>query len=157
HYFWPELQVPVQHNQSVRDAAWFALHVLGLTASRGAEHSIRRVGRRIACPPGFCETHSCVSECLGDKMNGRRLRLAGLLVGVSALYSAGVGASAAAAQQSRAANKLTIEQVVAIKHPSDPMWSPDGKHIAFVWDQGGIGNLYLANAGGSGAPLALTS
>ena len=53
--------------------------------------------------------------------------------------------------------KLTIEQVVAIKHPSDPIWSPDGKHVAFVWDQGGIGNLYLANADGSGAPVALTS
>jgi dipeptidyl aminopeptidase/acylaminoacyl peptidase len=54
-------------------------------------------------------------------------------------------------------HRLTIEQIVDIKHPSEPIWSPDGNHIAFVWDQGGIENLYLANAGGNAAPVALTS
>jgi len=27
--------------------------------------------------------------------------------------------------------KLTIEQLIDIKHPSDPLWSPDGKHVVF--------------------------
>src|SRR6202035_4259973 len=54
-------------------------------------------------------------------------------------------------------HKLTIEQIVAIKHPSEPIWSPDGNHIAFVWDQGGIENLYVANAGGNAPSVALTS
>jgi dipeptidyl aminopeptidase/acylaminoacyl peptidase len=53
--------------------------------------------------------------------------------------------------------KLTIEQLIDIKHPSDPVWSPDGKHVAFVWDQADIRNLFVANADGSGQPVQLTS
>ncbi len=41
---------------------------------------------------------------------------------------------------------LTIDRLTEIKHPSLPTWSPDGAHIAFVWDQGGVQNLYLAAA-----------
>lgn len=44
-----------------------------------------------------------------------------------------------------------------IKHPSDPLWSPDGRHIAFVWDLGGVANLYVASADGQGAPAELTT
>ena len=55
-----------------------------------------------------------------------------------------VCAGTAAAQSVGGAHKLTIEQIIDIKHPSQPIWSPDGKHVAFVWDQGGIENLYLA-------------
>jgi len=52
---------------------------------------------------------------------------------------------------------LTIEQLIDIKHPSDPLWSPDNKRVAFTWDRADIRNLYVANADGSGAPIALTS
>jgi Tol biopolymer transport system component len=52
---------------------------------------------------------------------------------------------------------LTIENLINIKHPSNPVWSPDGKRIAFLWDRADIVNLYLVNADGSGAPVALTS
>src|SRR5258707_4313781 len=52
---------------------------------------------------------------------------------------------------------LTIEQLIDIKHPSDPVWSPDGKRVAFVWDRADIRNLYVANADGSGQPVALTA
>jgi dipeptidyl aminopeptidase/acylaminoacyl peptidase len=61
-------------------------------------------------------------------------------------------------QQASAAGKgLTIEQLVEIKHPTNPVWSPDGKLVAFVWDKGGVSNLYIANSDGGGAPTALTS
>jgi dipeptidyl aminopeptidase/acylaminoacyl peptidase len=61
------------------------------------------------------------------------------------------------AQDPSRKSALTIEQLIEIKHPSDPVWSPDGKHIAFIWDRADIRNLYVANADGSGAPVALTS
>lgn len=52
---------------------------------------------------------------------------------------------------------LTIDQLVEIKHPSDPVWSPDNQQVAFIWDRADIRNLYVANADGRGAPVALTS
>ena len=51
---------------------------------------------------------------------------------------------------------LTIEQLIDIKHPSDPIWSPDGKRVAFVWDRAGVANLYVANIDGRGQPMPLT-
>ena len=53
---------------------------------------------------------------------------------------------------------LTIEKLVQIKHPSAPMWSPDGRRVAFIWDRAGISNLYVADASrGDARPAALTS
>ena len=53
--------------------------------------------------------------------------------------------------------QLTIEQLLDIKHPSDPIWSPDGKRVAFVWDRAGVANLYVANIDSRGQPAPLTS
>ena len=66
-------------------------------------------------------------------------------------------ASGAVAQTAAQKPKLTIEQLIDIKHPSEPIWSPDGKLVAFVWDRAGVANLYVANADGSGSPKPLTS
>jgi hypothetical protein len=63
----------------------------------------------------------------------------------------------AAAQNSAKSGKLTIEQLIGIKHPTDALWSPDGKHVVFTWDRAGVSNLYVANADGHGQPVALTS
>ena len=41
---------------------------------------------------------------------------------------------------------LTIQQLLDIRHPSDPVWSPDGKHIAYLWDRCDVVNLYLADS-----------
>src|SRR5882757_3118697 len=68
-----------------------------------------------------------------------------------------VFAACAAAQDSAKSAKLTIEQLVEIKHPSNPAWSPDGRHVAFTWDRAGVANLYVANADGHGQPVAVTS
>ena len=62
-----------------------------------------------------------------------------------------------AAQQTAPANRLSIEQLIDIKHPSNPVWSPDGKHVAFIWDRANVNNLYLTNSDGRGKPVALTS
>src|SRR5947209_7912604 len=59
--------------------------------------------------------------------------------------------------QCQKASRLTIEQLIEIKHPTNPVWSPDGKHVVFTWDRAGVANLYVANADGHGQPQALTS
>jgi dipeptidyl aminopeptidase/acylaminoacyl peptidase len=61
------------------------------------------------------------------------------------------------AQKTAPAHRLTIEQLLKIKHPSDPIWSPDGRRVAFIWDDGGSYNLYVIDAAGHGQPIALTS
>ena len=68
-------------------------------------------------------------------------------------------AFSSAAQTRPAAHKsqLTIEQLIGIKHPSDPIWSPDGKRIAFAWDRAGVANLFVVNVDGRGQPMPLTS
>jgi dipeptidyl aminopeptidase/acylaminoacyl peptidase len=54
-------------------------------------------------------------------------------------------------------SQLTIEQLIDIKHPSNPIWSPDGKRVAFVWDRAGVANLFVVNVEGRGQPMPLTS
>jgi dipeptidyl aminopeptidase/acylaminoacyl peptidase len=76
----------------------------------------------------------------------------GVIVGLALTFAA-----SASAQSSPKSSKLTIEQLIEIKHPSNPVWSPDGKHVVFTWDRAGVANLYVANADGHGQPLALTS
>src|SRR5690349_13650215 len=64
------------------------------------------------------------------------------------------GCTTRAAEQPAPA-KLTIENLIDIKHPSNPMWSPDGKLVLFTWDRAGIANLYVSD--GTTAPRAITS
>ena len=53
-------------------------------------------------------------------------------------------------------SRLTIEQLIDIRHPSSPMWSPDGRRVAFLWDRAGVSDWYIADADGKSAPrLAL--
>jgi len=57
-----------------------------------------------------------------------------------------------------ASASLTIDRIVEIKHPSQPAWSPDGRSVAFVWDQGGVQNVFVVDSrGASQAPKSLTS
>src|SRR6266545_4423623 len=56
----------------------------------------------------------------------------------------------------QAKSRLTIEQLIDIKHPSSPVWSPDGQRVAFLWDRAGVSNLYVSHIDGA-RPTALTS
>jgi dipeptidyl aminopeptidase/acylaminoacyl peptidase len=56
----------------------------------------------------------------------------------------------------QAKSHLTIEQLIDIKHPSSPVWSPDGKQVGFIWDRAGVSNVYLSHIDGA-QPTALTS
>jgi dipeptidyl aminopeptidase/acylaminoacyl peptidase len=68
-------------------------------------------------------------------------------------------AGAAASQTTRPAArpKLTIDQLIQIKHPSGHQWTPDGSHVWFTYDDGGVNNVWAAPADGSGPPIALTT
>src|SRR5437773_5308186 len=88
----------------------------------------------------------------GGSMFGWKLWL-GIASRLAVTACIGIACSA----QTKTASRLTIEQLIGIKHPSDPIWSPDGKRVAFIWDRADIKNLYVANADGSGQPVALTS
>jgi dipeptidyl aminopeptidase/acylaminoacyl peptidase len=38
---------------------------------------------------------------------------------------------------------LTIDRLMQFKHPSQPTWSPDARRLAFVWDLGGVQNVWV--------------
>src|SRR5678816_2796193 len=52
---------------------------------------------------------------------------------------------------------LTIGQLIDIKHPSNPLFSPDGTRVAFLWDRAGVTNLYVASVTGGERPRAVTN
>src|ERR1051325_8042536 len=45
----------------------------------------------------------------------------------------------------RTSGGLTIDQLIDIRHPSNPMWSADGRHVVFVWDRAGVSKVYVAD------------
>ena len=67
------------------------------------------------------------------------------------------GTVAAQAPKPRASSKLNIEQLIQIKHPSGHQWTPDGSHVWFTYDSGGINNVWVAPANGSGPAMPLTT
>jgi dipeptidyl aminopeptidase/acylaminoacyl peptidase len=84
-----------------------------------------------------------------------------MLMAAVAAASSGSPATRAATPAAAAADgALTIEKLLDIKHPSTPIWSPDGRHVAFVWERTGVQNLYVSDVGSgdaAAAPRALTT
>ena len=95
---------------------------------------------------------SGLNRNFGDAM----LRLTPFVAAVSLIASLN-SPNCLNAQQAVRKSPLTIEQLIEIKHPSNPVWSPDGRHVAFIWDRAGISNLYVSNLDGRTQPAALTS
>jgi dipeptidyl aminopeptidase/acylaminoacyl peptidase len=79
------------------------------------------------------------------------------LLGAVVLVTTMAWAWSATAQQPNSRHRLTIDDLIDIKHPSGPVWSPDGRTIAFVWDRAGVSNIYLSNLDGRAQPTAATS
>ncbi len=53
---------------------------------------------------------------------------------------------------------LTLDALVDIRYPALPAWSPDGSRVAFVWDRGGVQNVWVAAIASAGArPQPVTS
>ena len=52
---------------------------------------------------------------------------------------------------------LTIDKLIDIRHPSNPVWSRDSRAVAFMWERAGVSNLYVVPADGSTKPVALTT
>ena len=74
---------------------------------------------------------------------------------ISALLCACAFLIVRAAPQAPATTRpLTIEQLIDIRHPSNAMWSPDDRHVVFVWDRAGISKVYVSDLSGA-APREL--
>ena len=43
----------------------------------------------------------------------------------------------------RASATLSIDQLIDIRHPSAPAWSPDSRHVAYLSERVGIANVYV--------------
>src|SRR3984893_7186295 len=103
-------------------------------------------------PPAFCFV---AQVCRFAKLRGA-MRITRKSVTLFAALLLAL-APAAFTQSPAKSAKLTIEQLIDIRHPTDALWSPDGQHVVFTWDRAGVSNLYVSNADGHGQPVALTS
>ena len=80
-----------------------------------------------------------------------------VLVAAAAALSWILSANAAREQSTTHSNaRLTIDALIDIKHPSNPVWSRDSRSIAFMWERAGVANLFVVAADGSSAPRAVT-
>ena len=89
-------------------------------------------------------------RAVGNRRSPRR-RAAVIAGGaaLAALLAAGCGSE-------EAAPELTLEQILDIRHPASPVWSPDGERITFVWDRNQEMDLYSVEPGAGEAPRPLT-
>jgi len=91
----------------------------------------------------------------------RRLLLSSLGVWAALAFCASVaqaqGRAGTGASPAPAPGRLTIDQLLDIKHPSSPVWSRDSRSIAFSWERAGVANLYVVPADGSAKPTPVTS
>src|SRR5690242_13993144 len=80
-----------------------------------------------------------------------------LPIAAIAVVSANAANAAAQTTKPRAQSKLTIDQLIQIRHPSGHQWTPDGSHVWFTYDSAGINNVWVAPADGSSPATPLTT
>ena len=70
-----------------------------------------------------------------------------LLASVAILCtSAALGLSGTTAADS--SSRLSIDQLIDIRHPSNPAWSVDGRQVTFSWDRAGVSARYVSDLDG---------
>src|SRR3990172_7611997 len=81
-----------------------------------------------------------------------------LILLISSLSFTLLSSSTSAQGTQPASGQLTIDALIDVKHPSNPVWSPDGRRVAFVWNRAGVENVWLVDLSGSkpALPRALT-
>ena len=69
------------------------------------------------------------------------------------LFAAGLFAGC---QEPAEAPLMTLEDILDIRHPTEPVWSPDGSQVVFVWDLNQQMDLYAVEPGSGEPPRQLT-
>jgi dipeptidyl aminopeptidase/acylaminoacyl peptidase len=83
-----------------------------------------------------------------------RRTIPALVIAGSVLAGAGLFTTAA---QTPTAGALTIDKLIDIRMPSNPVWSRDGQRVAFMWERAGVSTLHVVPADGSAKPVAITT
>jgi dipeptidyl aminopeptidase/acylaminoacyl peptidase len=78
------------------------------------------------------------------------------IIVLAAAAALAAGTAVPRAAQPRAGS-LTIDKLIDIKHPSNPIWSRDSRRVAFTWERAGVANLYVVPADGSAKPTQVTT
>ena len=52
--------------------------------------------------------------------------------------------------------RMTLEDILDIRHPTEPVWTPDGSEVIFVWDLNQQMDLYAVEPGSGEPPRQLT-
>lgn len=74
----------------------------------------------------------------------------------SRLIPAAILAAAAGCASPAEPPSLTLDDILAIRHPTAPVWRPDGSGIVFVWDLNHQMDLYEVTPGSGEPPKQLT-
>ena len=52
---------------------------------------------------------------------------------------------------------ISLQEILDVKYLGDWAWSPDGKWIAYLWDDGGVVGLWLVSSTGANTQFKLTA
>ena len=82
-----------------------------------------------------------------------------VLMSATPLGAAEAGAPAHESQSVRAVRSggLTVEQILDIRHPSDPIWEPQGDRIAYLWNDGGVRDVWLVSDSDGAEPERISN